>query len=191
MDAGKRKPPMSRRYLCFLALRTCQWCTAVLHQGKRFLDALESAGGRTPWEENDSSVFWVERVFLITAINHAIVNLECLNDELEQSGDTSFLPVLNAVATKEERQKIRECRNMNEHDIDYMTGQGRKQSQFISKVEKGNYLIETNAFFTYVDGNIGIFLIGNIEIDELLLRFKEKLPEIKAKTSEIFNCNLG
>ncbi len=191
MIVDNTKVPMTDEQLRLLALHTCQWCDAVLQQGKRFLNAFEATNGKLPWEEDDhSSMFLADKVFLITAIHHAIVNLERFNDELVQGGDSSFQPVLDAIATKEERQKIREWRNMNEHDIDYMLGRGRKQHGFVSKVKKENLEIETNAFTTYLNGNIGIFLIGSIEIDKLLIKFKDNLPSIKIKTEEVFNHTL-
>lgn len=178
---------MTDAQLCYLALHTCQWCQAVIKQGQRFLNALEQIHGDEPWDENEqSTMFLADRVFLITAINHAIVNLERFDYELKQRKDLSFHTILDAIGTQEERRKIKKWRNMNEHDLDYLTGCGNEQDKFVSKVNKGNYQFETNAFFTFIHGDAKLFLMGDIEIDKLLMKFKDNLPSIQEKTREVF-----
>jgi len=57
-----RKKLMKDFHLRYLALRTCQWCQAVIKQGRRFLTALEQSHGDKPWDENvQSSMFLAER----------------------------------------------------------------------------------------------------------------------------------
>ena len=131
-------------------------------------------------------MFLAEKTFLITAIHHAIQSMNRLNDELKSRGDMSFEPVLNTIATEEEREIIRNWRNMNEHDLDYLTGKGRQQNKFVTTVKKESYQIETNAFTTFIHGDIGIFLLGGIEIDKLLMRFKESRAVIQEKVQEVF-----
>ncbi|MEG1682698.1 MAG: hypothetical protein RR295_02630 [Oscillospiraceae bacterium] len=190
LQGRKGRMPMTNRQFGEIALHACQWSTAVLQQGRRFLNAFKTVGGKLPWDEDEESgMFLADRVFLITAMNHAITNLEYLNDELVRRGDDSFSCVLNAIATQEERKKIQVWRNMNEHDTAYIVGQGRKQQEFISTYEKNDFRVRTNAFFTYLNGNEHVFLIGSIEIDQLLLKFKNNLPQIKTKTKEIFDSS--
>lgn len=189
MSAKKsiREKFMTDAQLCYLALHTCQWCQAVIQQGRRFLNALEQSHGDEPWDENEqSSMFLADKVFLITAINHAIVNLERFDYELEQRNDLSFHTILEAIGTQEERRKIKKWRNMNEHDLDYLTGYGNEQDRFTSKVNKEPYQFETNAFATFIHGDSKLFLIGDIEIDKLLMKFKDNLPPIQGKTKEVF-----
>lgn len=189
MSAKKRTEEklMSDDQLRYLALHTCQWCQAVIKQGHRFFNTLEQIHGDEPWDENEqSSMFLADKVFLITSINHAIVNLERFVYELKQRNDLSFHTILEAIGTQEERIRIKRWRNMNEHDLDYLMGYGNEQDKFISMVSKGTYQFEVNAFVTCIHGDAKVFLIGDIEIDKLLVKFKENLQSIKKKTKEIF-----
>ncbi|MEL7656148.1 MAG: hypothetical protein AAGU75_09595 [Bacillota bacterium] len=45
---------------------------------------------------------------------------------------------------------------------------------------------ERNAFFTFIHGDAKLFLMGDIEIDKLLMKFKDNLPSIQEKTREVF-----
>lgn len=131
-------------------------------------------------------MFLADKTFLITAIHHSIVNMEKLNAELINRGDTSFQGVLDSIATAEERKQIRIWRTMNEHDLDYLSNNGNYQKEFITTVKKGDYTFETNAFVTLIHGDAKIFLIGSIEIDKLLVRFKENMAQIQKKSKEVF-----
>lgn len=53
-------------------------------------------------------------------------------------------------------------------------------------VEKDSYTFETNAFVTLIHGDAKIFLVGGIEIDKLLFRFKENMAQIQKKSKEVF-----
>lgn len=177
---------MTNYQLYMLAHQSGQWYNAVLKQGKRFLDAFDATHGQFPWDD-ESHMFLAEKVFLITAINHAIRHLERLDYELKKRGDISFDHLLSLIASEEERKRIKEWRNMNEHDIDYLAGEGRNQKGFISVVEKNGHHFGIDAFSTFVHGGIGVFMIGNIEIDKLLLNFKENRKEILKKVEEVFD----
>lgn len=50
----------------------------------------------------------------------------------------------------------------------------------------GGVPFETNAFVTLIHGDAKIFLIGSIEIDKLLVRFKENMAQIQKKSKEVF-----
>lgn len=183
----KEYTPLPEKHLWQLALHTGQWCRAVLCQAHRFFDAFEAGNKPLPWEDCETlDMFLADKTFLITAIHHAIVNMEKLNTELTIRGDTSFQSVLDAVATEEDRKQIRIWRNMNEHDLDYLSNNGHYQKEFIKTVEKGGYKFKTNTFVTLIHGDAKIFLIGGIEIDKLLIRFKENMPHIQEKAKETF-----
>ncbi len=177
---------LTNHQLYMLANQSGQWYNAVLKQAQRFLDAFDSTHGQFPWDD-DPGIFLAEKVFLITAINHAIRHLERLDYELKKRGDTSFDRLLSLIASAEERKKIKEWRNMNEHDIEYLAGEGRNQQNFISVVEKNGQHIGIDAFSTFLHGGIGVFMIGNIEIDKLLLNFKENRSEILKKLETVFD----
>lgn len=172
-----------------LVFQSGQWYNSVLVQGKRFHDAFNATHGQFPWD-NKPNIFLPEKMFLITAIHHAIQYLEKLNEELEERGDMSFRPFLEGIASKEERRKIKDWRNMNEHEIEYLIGEGRYPDKNTSIVEKNGHKFKINANVTFLHGGIGAFLIGGIEIDKLLLNFKKSQPQMLEKLKNVFNSTL-
>lgn len=172
--------------LYMLAVQTGQWYNAVLTQWSRFLDAFNTTHGQLPWD-NKPSAFLTEKMFLITAIHHATQHLEKLNEKLEEHGDSSFQPLLEKIATKEERNKIKKWRNMNEHGMEYLVGEGKFPGDNISTVKKGKYKFKIDAAMTLVHRGIGVFMVGSIEIDKLVLKFKDNQSEILKNLEEVFN----
>ena len=188
-DIKKKEITSTQRIL--LAEQTCQWWNAVFVQAKRFFDLLENDRGGTPWESDSTNrVFVAERLFLITAIYHAIENLEKLGYELQRQGDTSLQSVLQAIEKIAPLQDIKNLRDMNEHSLDYLVDKGRKQSDFRTTVEKNGYSILTTAAWTHVHGDAHAILLGNVEIDKLLLVMKEQLSFVRQKTKEVFDNEL-
>lgn len=60
-------------------------------QAKRFFEVLESPHGGAPWDEGDSnSMFIADRMFLITAIYHAIEDLQKLDIIIKTLMDKTF-----------------------------------------------------------------------------------------------------
>jgi hypothetical protein len=179
----------TQRFL--LAYQTCQWWNAVFIQADRFFDVLEKNHGGTPWDNGDAnSLFPAERLFLITAIFHAIENLEKMDIELQRKGDNSFHQVLEAIEKVSALQDIKDLRDMNEHNLDYLMKEGYKQSQFQSSVEKDGNTILTSAAWTHVNHDVHVILFGNVEIDTLLFTMKEYLPFVQSKTKEVFENEL-
>ena len=188
-DIKKKEMTSTQRFL--LAEQTCQWWNAVFVQAKRFFDLLENGRGGTPWESDSTNrVFVAERLFLITAIYHAIENLEKLGYELQRQGDTSLQSALQAIEKIAPLQDIKNLRDMNEHSLDYLVDKGRKQSDFRTTVEKNGYSILTTAAWTHVHGDAHAILLGNVEIDKLLLVMKEQLSFVRQKTKEVFDKEL-
>lgn len=159
-------------------------------QAKRFLDVLEDDHGGDPWNNEKNSMFIAERVFLITAIFHAIEDLEKLDLELQRTGDNSLHLVIEAIEKVAPLVDIKNLRDMNVHNLDYLMDEGRKQDQFRSTVTKGEFAIHTTAAWTIVHGDAKIMLLGNVEIDKLLATMKEQLSFVQAKTKEIFEKEL-
>lgn len=174
-----------------LALRTAQWYNASLYQFKRFLAAIETpTDGKEPWEQGETgSLLRAEAMFLITAIHQSIRYLEDLHGILQAKGDPSLKPLLDAVATAEERTQIRQWRNLTEHEREYIQGIGREQkrahdpSAFVS-----NFFVGVTDGMIYMNGNTKEFYLGRIRIDRLLSRLKEKQPSLLEKTKEIFDA---
>ena len=187
MHKKVKEAEMTSTQLFILSMQTCQWWNAVFIQAKRFLEVLENDHGGTPWDEGDAnSMFVAERMFLITALHHAIENLQKLNIELQRNNDCTFQTVLDAIEMVAPLKDIKNLRDMNEHGLDYLMDKGRKQEDFRKTVKKGDYEIHTTAAWTHVHGDAKVILLGTVAIDNLLLAMKEHHPIVKAKTKEIF-----
>ena len=145
--------------LCQLALNTAHWCHAVIWQTKRFLDALDDTNKGSPWDELPSFLV-PEKVFLITAVEHAIRNLQRLNFA------------------------------MAERDA-YIVGKGHKQDKFISTISKNGYHFKIDPFTIFAHDDAGLFTIGNIEIKNLVIPFKQNWSKISEITEHIFNDTYG
>lgn len=191
MQKDVEKTQMTSTQLFILSMQTCQWWNAVFIQAKRFFDILESNHGGTPWDEgNANSMFVAERMFLITALHHAIENLQKLNIELQRNNDATFQTILDAIEAVASLEDIKNLRDMNEHGLDYLVDKGRKQDDYRKTVEKGEYKIHTTAAWTHVHGDANLILLGNVEIDKLLLVMREHHSIVKSKTKEIFERSI-
>ena len=187
-DIKEKEMTSTQRFL--LSFQTCQWWNAVIVQAKRFLEVMQDDHGGDPWSNEYGYIFIAERMFLITAIFHAVENLDKLDRELQRSGDTSLHTVIQAIENVASLQDIKNLRDMNEHGLEYLMNEGRKQDQFRTTVRKNEYTIHTTAYWTIVHGDAKIMLIGNVEIDKLLATMKKQLPFVQAKTKEIYEKEL-
>ncbi len=179
---------MTSTQLFILSMQTCQWWNAVFIQADRFFEVLQSEHGGTPWDNgNANSMFVAERMFLITALHHAIENLQKLNIELQRNSDVTFQSVIDEIEEVAPLEDIKNLRDMNEHGLDYLVDRGRKQEEFRQTVEAGDNKILTTAAWTHVNGEAGVILLGNVAIDKLLLVMKKQHPIVKVKTKEIFD----
>ncbi len=187
MHRNIKESEMTSTQLFILSMQTCQWWNAVFVQAKRFFEVLESLHGGTPWDEGDSnSMFIADRMFLITAIYHAIEDLQKLDIELQRTHDISLQKVLQTIENVAALEDIKNLRDMNVHSLDYLVNKGKKQEQFHSTVKRNDYAILTTATWTHVHGDAKMILLGNVHIDELLLVMKKQLPIVRNKTKEIF-----
>ena len=187
-DVKEKEMTSTQRFL--LSYQTCQWWNAVMIQAKRFLDVLEDDHGGDPWNNEKNTMFIAERMFLITAIFHAIEDLEKLDIELQRTGDNSLHLVIEAIEKVAPLVDIKNLRDMNVHNLDYLMDAGRKQNQFRTTVIKDEFTIHTTAVWTIVHGDAKTMLLGNVEIDKLLATMREQLPFVQVKTKEIFEKEL-
>lgn len=169
-----------------LAFQSGQWYNSVIVQGRRFFDALTATHGQFPWKD-DKNIFLPEKMFLITAIYHTISFLKQLDKELQIRGDTSFHPFLEKIASTAEQDKIQKWRNLNEHALEYLVGNGKFPGEDIRTVNHGAYKFKIPATATFVHGDIGVFMIGDVSIGELLIRFAENQSAILQKIENVFN----
>lgn len=173
-----------------LALRTAQWCNASLYQFNRFVSAVEFPNeGKAPWDQGEnSSLLHAEKIFLVTALCQMIQYLEALQNKLRERGDDSLTPLLDAVATEDERKQIQQWRNINEHEREYIQGKGAKQNRAKdSSLFLSNFFVGVTDNMIYVSGNTKEFYLGRIRIDLLISRIKENHSAILERTKEIFN----
>lgn len=170
-----------------LAYQTFQWWREVFIQGRRFLDALDADTEDDPWTGNSPiGSFVAEKLFLITAIHHAIEHLEKLDYEMVRFGPSPFTQVFFEIEKVAPLEDIRNLRNMNEHSLDYLAGTGYMQDHYQSIVGRNGVSFITNAAWTIVHSGANILLVGNIPIDCLLSTMKEQFPYVQSKTKEIF-----
>ena len=187
MHKNVKEQKMTSTQLFLLAYQTCQWWNAVFIQVKRFFDVLEEEHGGTPWDDGAAnSMFVAERMFLITAIYHAIENIQKLDVELQRVNDITLQKVLQKIEAVASLIDIKNLRDMNEHGLDYLINKGRRQDQFRSSVKKDDYKILTTAAWTYVHCDAKMILLGNLQIDKLLIVIKDQMPVVSEKTKEIF-----
>ena len=173
-----------------LALRTAQWCNASLYQFNRFVSAVEFPNeGKTPWDQGEnSSLLHAEKIFLVTALCQMIQYLEALQNKLRERGDDSLTPLLDAVATEDERKQIQQWRNINEHEREYIQGKGVAQNRAKdSSLFLSDFFVGVTDNMIYVNGHTKEFYLGRIRIDLLIPRIKEHHSAILERTKEIFN----
>ena len=181
---------MTARELAEIAVRTCQWTHIFQVQVKRFLEDFDRKGdGVFPWEGDDEmSLFAGDRIFMISAIQHVINGLDYMKSELRLRNESTeqIEEILNHIAAEETRNNIKLLRNMNEHDIEYMAGNGRKQDQFVRQLKKNGIEYSINAHWTFIDGKNKVFLIGNIDVIALAKEVKKQSRNIDKLCSELF-----
>lgn len=178
MRKNVREKELTSRQLAFLAHRTCSWWNAVFIQAERFLDTFENDNDGDPWDiiTGAKQSFVAERMFLISAIYHAVELLEKLNIELNRVGDYSLQNVVNAIDKVAPLADIKNLRDMNEHYLDYLAELGQQKEMFET----------TAANWTILNGNSGVFRVGKIEIANLLMAMHEQLPLVRMKAKEVF-----
>ena len=168
-----------------LAVRTCEWWQAVRYQANVFLDSFGyDDGGAFPWEKDESrSIFFADRLFFILSINNAIIFTRELNEALQKNGDNSINEIFQKFAPCE--TVIAHLRNMNIHADEYLEEIGKHQKDFSFTFQSGDFKTRLTAFHTFVDGNEK-FMLGNVDIKEILLIFNDNIQQVKSITGVVF-----
>ena len=186
-----QKHQMTSNQLFILALKVCQWWNAVFIQADRFFNVLYAPHGETPWDKDENySLFGADRMFLIVAIHHAIEDLQKLNIELQRDNDTSLQFVLDNIEKVAPWEDVKNLRDMNIHDLDYLVEKGQKQDKFRSKVKIGDGETLITAAWTHINHDVNVVLVGKIKIKELLSVMETHLPFIRQKTKQIYDESL-
>lgn len=190
MEDKLKKKELTKSEMAHLAYQTCQWWNAVFVQAERFMDAEKNNNGEFPWDEDGiDKIFLAERLFLVTAIHHAIERMEKLNIELQRTNVSSFQSTIDAIETVASLRDIQSWRSMIEHGLEYMAGVGHKQDRYKTVLSIGDYKIETTAAVTFILGEEKKFFVGKIDIIQLLNVMKQQLPVVKEATKTVFEKN--
>ena len=191
MHKDVNKHQMTNTQLFILSQKVCQWWNAVFIQADRFFDVLNTSHGGTPWDNCEkNSMFVADRMFLITAIHNAVEDLQKLNIELQREKDNSLQSVLNDIDKIAPWDDLKNLRDMNVHDLDYLVEKGQKEEKFRSKVKLGNTEVLTTAAWTHINHDENVILVGNIKIKELLSVMETHLPFIRQKTKKVYEKTL-
>lgn len=182
---------MTSTQLFILTQQVCQWWNAVFIQSDRFFNMLNISHGGTPWDNSENnSMFVADRMFLIIAIYHAVEDLQKLNIELQRNNDTSLQLILEDIEKIAPWSDLKDLRDMNVHNLDYLVNKGKKEKDFRSTVKIGNNEILTTAAWTHINHDENVILIGKIRIQELINVMKRHFPFVSVKTKQIYEKTL-
>ena len=87
-------------------------------------------------------------------------------------------------------EDMKNLRDMNIHDLDYLVEKGQKQDKFCSKVKIGYGETLITAAWTHINHDVNVVLVGKIKIKELLSVMETHLPFIRQKTKQIYDESL-
>lgn len=179
---------MNNGQLSMLAVNVCQWWNAAIIQANRFFEVLKVLCGGGPWDDDENySLFIADRMFLIIAIYHALEDLQKLNIEIQRSNDTSLQVVLDEIEKVAPWEDVKNLRDMNIHDLDYLVERGQKQNKFRSMIQIGDTEFLTTAAWTFDCLEEEIVFVGNIKIKELLSVMETQLPFVRQKTKQVYD----
>lgn len=191
MNEKVKKHNMTSTELLIISMQTCQWWNMVFIQSDRFFNVLNSNHGGTPWEnEENNSLFVADRLFLIITIYYAVENLQKLNIELQRTNDNSLKNILEDIENIVSWEKLKNLRDMNVHNLDYLIKNGQKMEKFYDTIEIGNTKTITTAAWTAIDLDENTIILGNVRLKELLHTMKLHLPFVREKTKQIYNKTL-
>lgn len=174
-----------------LSMDTCQWWNAVEMQAHRFYQILNQPHGGTPWDKNEGiSTFVADRMFLIVAIFNAIENLEKLNVEISRKGDNTLQVVLEDIDQVAPLKDIKNLRDMNIHQLDYLVEKGRKMEQFRATIIDDERQHLTTAAWTYTNHDTNSVFLGNVNLGKLLDVFNKHSPFVRIKSREVYDEEL-
>ncbi len=180
MNDKVRNKVLANRELALLANRCCQWWNITFIQAKRFLEVLDNGDGVAPWDNDENKNNLIpERALLIISIFHALEDVIKLNIELKRSNNLELQYSVDEIEKVVSIKEISDLRNMTEHGLEYMLGEGHKQEKYI----------QTNANWTIINGTQNCFLLGNVPIDKLLIVMKEQHIKVKNITKTVFESN--
>ena len=174
------------------AYNTAMWYKATYLQALRLSEAdnrmrneaaVEEDPFKLPWEKRDTLAFNVERFFFIHAMFHFLDGIQQLNAMLIESGDERLLSIKKRMLDEGNfYQQIRVLRNINEHDIEHMTGKGHFQKHFEKELDTGGGILTTNMHMTVQLGS-QVFIGGDIDLLQSLKWMRsfrdELLPILK------------
>ncbi len=192
MHKNIKRHQMTSNQIFMLAVNVCQWWNAVFFQAGRFFKALDELhGAKHPWDDGENySLFGAERIFLIIAMYHAIEDLQKLNVEIQRENDMSLQFVLDDIEKVAPWEDVKNLRDMNIHNLDYLVEKGQKQDKFRSKIKIADDEVLTTAAWTYDCVDEDMVFLGNVQVKELLSVMKKHLPFVRQKTKQVYDKTL-
>jgi hypothetical protein len=167
------------------------WTQAVILQAQRIIDLAKRQNKeffdtfRYPLDrpeyflDNEEYKRIMEEHFFILAVGKSI--------DFYKSNSDKFKKIISKIETKIGIQNITDIRNMREHDDEYISKQGRKQSRFI--IANENISTEADATGTGIDLDKKQYWLGaRVNIFTVAELYEEILTKVKRIRDE-FNKN--
>ncbi len=142
------------------------------------------------WNKEDALPFNADKLFFLIAINHTLDYIQDLNKILDSKNDGRLDYIVQKLLFEDDfYKKIKDLRNMNEHNIDYLILNGHNQSEFVSLIPCDSCSIITNANACWRIGNDEY--IGNVNIEYIFNHMHEYRDEIIELLKTIFEEYVG
>jgi hypothetical protein len=188
MEAEKRKKAylkIKNSDIALMAARIVLKYKDFFLQAKRYEDSLNNGPinyYNLPWSEEDKVSASSERVFLLNVLKRVLRDINTLNDILLVHGDDRLNELkVNLLDADDFYREIRELRDPNEHDDEYLANVGRNQETFNRILETDMGKILTNAHWSLCIN--GTNYIGNMNYDDIM----HKMITFRDKTVNILN----
>ena len=139
-----------------------------------------------PWNIEDPIPPISARFAMITALDHALHNIECLEYVLSKRGDNRLTEIKHRLLDDDNfyEEVHGYLRNTNEHDIEYRLEVGKEQGTFQRILATSIGKFYTNPHFTIkIDG---ITYIGNMSFNEIYARMEKYKGQIIPLLETIF-----
>jgi hypothetical protein len=176
---------MTNSRIALMATRTVIKYRDFFLQAKRYEESLHNKPiiyYNLPWSEEDKVSASSERVFLLNVLKRVLRDINTLNDILLAHGDDRLNELkVNLLDADDFYRKIRELRDPNEHDDEYLANIGRNQNTFNRSLEIDGWKIQTNPQASVCIH--GTNYIGDMNYDDIM----HKMITFRDRTVHILN----
>lgn len=149
--------------------QVCQWTKGVILQGHRVLNSKRSF-------ENSR----IEEHFFAIALGKSIKFIDRMKSSENEEIKKAAINISKFIDKKIGLRKIRDFRNMREHDDAYFEGDGRNPSRFIEQSEDGFIQADATSTICICNDNEQdkIYLGNKVEVNNVIEVYKRILPVI-------------